>query len=397
VTNSKKIVAVSFLLVGCMGRSTPTPTPSPSSPNVAGSMAGNIASFSFDVHAPAQKMTIGDSQALSATTTDAGTILNVTMDASWSSSDATIAAVDAQGKVSAIAAGSVAIHATLMDRDASVVLTIEAAAVAPPVTLQSLRLDGPASLALGATGHYSATAVYSDGSTMDVTGQATWSTRDPNIAAAGNNPGDVQAAAAGATDVVADFASVEGTAALTVTIATLSSIAVTGGVDGPYLIPQQLAAIGTYSDGSTQDLTATAVFSTSDATVATMDGSTAGQLDGVGPGSVTITAAVDNVSGSATVTLNNAQRTGIVTDNDTNTILPAGTCKWINTYYQYEDGSLQFTGAGANWTSSDDNIATVGNGADLVGLTCGVSAGTAILTVSAGGYTITTPVIVKSM
>jgi hypothetical protein len=64
---------------------------------------------------------------------------------------------------------------------------------------------------------------------------------------------------------------------------------------------QQFAATGMYSDGSTENLTSTATWSSSATTVATINSS--GVASGVGAGSTTIKATQGAVSGSATLTV----------------------------------------------------------------------------------------------
>ena len=93
--------------------------------------------------------------------------------------------------------------------------------------------------------------------------------------------------------------------------ATLTSVAVTP--TNPSIsagTTQQFTATGSYSDGSTQDITAQVVWSSSDASVATI--SNAGLATGVAAGNATITAASGSISGSATLTVTSSQNQGVV-------------------------------------------------------------------------------------
>ncbi len=69
--------------------------------------------------------------------------------------------------------------------------------------------------------------------------------------------------------------------------ATLQSVSISGTapVKGASV---QFAAIATYSDGSTKDVTSTTTWGTSDATIATVNAT--GLVTGVGDGTATITA-----------------------------------------------------------------------------------------------------------
>ncbi len=63
----------------------------------------------------------------------------------------------------------------------------------------------------------------------------------------------------------------------------------------------QLGAVGTYSDGTTRDITSTATWSTSSAAVATV--SSTGLAAGVAAGTVTVSATAAGISGAATLTV----------------------------------------------------------------------------------------------
>ena len=78
---------------------------------------------------------------------------------------------------------------------------------------------------------------------------------------------------------------------------TLSSIAVTPANSSVAQgMTQQFKAMGTYSDSSTQDLTATVTWTSSTTTVVTI--SATGLANGVGFGSTTVKAASGSISGS---------------------------------------------------------------------------------------------------
>lgn len=87
---------------------------------------------------------------------------------------------------------------------------------------------------------------------------------------------------------------------------TLSSIAVTPAAPSVTTLTstQQFTATGSYSDGSTRNLTSTVTWVSSAAGVATID--SAGLATATGGGSATITAASGGVSGSTTFSVNPA-------------------------------------------------------------------------------------------
>ena len=109
----------------------------------------------------------------------------------------------------------------------------------------------------------------------------------------------------GSTIIKAAEGSVFGTTTLTVTASTLTAIAVTP--SNPSITAgttQQFTATGTYSDGSTGDLTGSVAWTSSNTGVATIDGT--GLATAVSMGLATITATSGSVSGAATMTVNPA-------------------------------------------------------------------------------------------
>ena len=117
------------------------------------------------------------------------------------------------------------------------------------------------SFALGTTQPFVATGTYSDGSTLDLTSSATWTTADNTIATV-NAQGLVSSVALGSTSVTATSASISGSTTLTVTPALLVSIAVTPAIPTiPLGTTQPFTATGTYTDSSTQNITGTVQWS----------------------------------------------------------------------------------------------------------------------------------------
>src|SRR5208283_3696117 len=94
-------------------------------------------------------------------------------------------------------------------------------------------------------------------------------------------------------------------ATLTFSSATLVSIAVTSTYPGIALgTTEQFRATGTFSDNSTQDITASVTWSSSATSVATISNAAGsnGQVTPVAAGTATITATSGSISGSATLT-----------------------------------------------------------------------------------------------
>src|SRR5208337_3216533 len=163
--------------------------------------------------------------------------------------------------------------------------------------------------ALATTEQFTATGTFSDNSTQDITASVTWSSSNASVAtisnAAGSN-GQVTPVAAGNTTITAASGSISGSTTLTVSSATLVSIAVTPANSGIALkTTEQFRATGTFSDNSTQDITASVTWSSSNASVATISNAAGskGQVTSVATGNTTITATLGSISGSTTLTV----------------------------------------------------------------------------------------------
>ena len=123
---------------------------------------------------------------------------------------------------------------------------------------------------MGTTLQFIATGTYSDGSTLNLTTTATWSSADQAIATV-NGQGVASSVAAGSTSITATSGTISGIGTVTVTTATLVSIAVTPAIPAlPSGITQQFTATGTFTDSSTQNITTTVQWNSDTPTVATI-------------------------------------------------------------------------------------------------------------------------------
>ena len=112
---------------------------------------------------------------------------------------------------------------------------------------------------------------------------------------------------------------------------------------------QQFAATGTYSDGSSQDVTALASWSSSDAAVAAVSNNQAnkGLASGIAIGTATITVSLNGIDGTAQLTVDPAALTTIVvlpepniTPPPTGQIAIAATLQYVAAGL-YTDNSVQ--------------------------------------------------------
>ena len=237
-----------------------------------------------------------------------------------------------------------------------------APAKAPVPTLTSIAVT-PATptVAAGLTQQFKATGTYSSGPTQDLTATATWTSSNTTVA---ENPvgGLATGSAAGMTTITATVTGVSGSTTLTVTAPVLESIAVTpANASVPLGTLTQFTATGTYSDGSTQNLTSTVTWSSSNTTTATITAAgvvTALTLNGT----TTITAKSGTVSGSTGLTVVAATLTSIEISGAPTVTIANGTSYQFTAWGFYDDGSKHNITLLATWASSEVTVATIASG-----------------------------------
>ncbi len=197
-----------------------------------------------------------------------------------------------------------------------------------------------ASIALGNTQQFIATGTFAGtfagpAHTANLTASVTWSSSATGVATISNSAGNqglATSVGAGTSTVTARLGTISGSTGLTVTSGrTLTSVTVTPA--NPSMVvasSQQFAATGTYSDGSTQNLTTSATWSSSNSAVAAVSNTagTQGVVTADSIGTATIKAVFGGFTGSTLVTVTGGfVLTGTVTDpreNHTATLLNNG-------------------------------------------------------------------------
>jgi len=318
-----------------------------------------------------------------------GSTQNLTNSATWSSSSNAIATINTIGLGQTLAQGSVTISASFGSVTGTDNLTVTAAA------LTSIAVTpGNPSVALGTTQQFTATGTFTDGSSQNLTGTATWASTATGVATV-NSTGLATSAGDGMTTITATSGSISGSASFSVTPAALVSIAISPsaamiGVGAT----QQFFAIGTYTDGSTQDLTTTAYWTSSVASVATVSDAAGSQglATGAGLGTTTITATLGTFSGSANFTVTSTSMLVSIAVSPGNPTIPLGTAQQFTATGTYADGTTADLTATATWTSSPATVAPISisglassasQGSTTITATSGSVSGSTLLTVSA--------------
>ncbi len=333
---------------------------------------------------PAPSVAKGTTVQLTATGTFSdGTTRDITMMAAWSSATPTVASTAdaARGLVNGVETGSAVISAALAGIQGAVTVTVTAA------TLRSLAIT-PANptFAKGTGAQLTATGTFTDNSTQDLTATAVWASSDAAVAGVTSPGGVVAGLSVGTATVTATVGAVSANTTITVTAATLSSIAVTPA--NPSIAKgttQAFVATGTFSDNTTQNLSAQVAWSSSNLTVAVISdtGGTKGEATGVAAGTATITATLGTVSGTMNLTVTVATLMSIAV-TPTNPSVAKGSTRQFTATGTYTDLTTQDLTNSVTWTSSALGVATVSNAAGSHGLATTILEGTTTIGAASG-------------
>ncbi len=322
-----------------------------------------------------------------------GATQNMISFVTWTSSNADAATISGAGLASTTpsSTGSTTITATFGAISGTTTLTASAVtsiAVTPAA----------AATALGTTLQFTASGGLSNGASQDLTSFATWTTSDPAIVTVSNEAGSMGLATAvglGTASLTAAFAGVTSNAAtLTVYPAVVVSIAVTPASPSAALgLKQQFTAMGTYSDGTTNDITASASWTSSDTNIATIAG-TPGIATTLTTGTTVITASFSGVtSNEATLTVTPVAVVSIAIA-PTNPSIVIGQIRQFTATGTLSDGSTRDMTATVTWGSSLGSVAFISNAPGSQGLASSVGIGSTTITAVTGNLSDSTTLTV---
>jgi len=153
---------------------------------------------------------------------------------------------------------------------------------------------------------------------------------------------------------------------------------------------QQFSAMGTYSDGSSKDITATVQWSSSNASVASV--SSSGMANGAASGQTTVIAKSGTVQGTASLTVSSSGGGGgggssptliSVTVSAAASSIPVNTAQQFTATGSYDNGSSADITALVTWNSSLPTSATI----SPTGSATAVAAGTTTISATLSGIT----------
>ncbi|WP_188055588.1 Ig-like domain-containing protein [Oryzomonas rubra] len=325
-----------------------------------------------------------------------GTTGDITSQVTWGSSNTNAAPAPAAGTTVTSAPGTTTISATLGSVSGAATLKVTGG------TLTSFSISpNSQTLVKGTMGRISATGVFSDSTTRDITGALTWTVDNTSRATLTTPSGNVMwasALASGAVTITADSASLRKTATVTVTAPSLNHLAIspaslslTKGSTGRFA----LTAI--FNDGTSQVVTDSSsagsptTWSSNATSVATVGttGLASGQVTAVAAGTTaTITATYGGTSITATVTVTAKTPKSLdISPSSTTNVVAVGSATPFTATVTYSDNTTADVTKDTVWTISDANVAIQADSQQLPGQIMGVDSGTATLTATFGGIT----------
>ena len=365
--------------------------------------AATLASISVTPASPTTPLGVNQSFIATGTYTDTSR-QDITTQVTWDSTNTGIATISnaagSEGETTPVAVGSTTISASFAgvssnDSAESSTLTVTAAELVSIVVTPT----NP-STALGVNVDFTATAVYTDASTQDITTQVTWASTDTGIATISNaagRQGETTTVAVGNTVISASFGGVSSndsaeSSTLTVTAAELVSIAVSpSSLSTPLGVNVNFIATGTYTDASTQDITTQVAWASTNTGITTISNAagSGGEATPVAVGGTVISASLSGVSSddsgeSSTLTVTVAELVSIAV-TPINPSTPLGVDVNFIATGTYTDASTQLITTQVTWASTDTGIATISSAAGTQGEATPVAVGSTVISASLGG------------
>jgi len=289
---------------------------------------------------------------------------DVTQEVTWSSHDDNTVSIITNGitggYASADKVGNTQITASLMSTTSSTKATVTEA------ILESLSLTpASASIPAGTTQTYQLFGLFSDGSSKNLTLEASWQTSDDAIATV-NSLGITTGIAVGDITVTASYKSEQVIASLSVTDAVVDFITVTPATQElPVNHTARLNTVAHYSNSTTKNINHLATWTVDDDAIAKVNNTLlgGGNVTGISAGIATITAAFSGHSANNITTV-----TGVtlekVTISPVDITIAAGVTQQYQLFAIFSDSSSKEVTIESDWQSSDINTVSI----DTLGL-----------------------------
>ncbi len=225
-----------------------------------------------------------------------GSTQNITNNVTWVSGDTAYFTINATGLATTLTTGTTTLTATQSTISGTTNVTVTfRGLVSIAVT------PANPSVAKGAAEQFTATGTYTDGTMQNISGSSSWASSNTLVTTVSTS-GLASTSAQGAATITSSQGTISGSTTLTVKAATLSSISVTP--LNPTIVigsTQQFGATGIFTDGTTQNLTNTATWTSSATKVSTI--ASGGLATAKTAGASTIKATSGTIRGTTTLTV----------------------------------------------------------------------------------------------
>ena len=224
------------------------------------------------------------------------------------------------------------------------------------------------SIAKGTTLQLTATGTYSDGKQTSLNSVVTWQVSPANLATV-DAQGNLKAEAQGVAQVSATYQTVSGSASITIGPAALLQITIGA---SQFSLPvgesESLTATGSYTDGTTQDLSSSATWQASPQNLVTISAN--GNLKALSVGSVQLSATYNGVTGNASFTVAPAALLSLAVSVPQPS-LPLGESEPLVANGTYSDSTVTNLTQSVTWQVSPSTRATIDGKGNLTAISQG--------------------------
>jgi uncharacterized protein YjdB len=313
-------------------------------------------------------LVVGESAPLTAVPLDRDDRPLVGRPVSWGSSDPTVAAVDENGQVAALAEGSTRVRATVEGIDGEATVSVSR----KPVVTVDVSPQAP-ELVVGETMQLTATARAADGSPLEGR-SVSWSSSNPGVVSVGAE-GLANAIGVGAAVVTALIEGKSGDATVTVIVKQVATVEISP-PDAQMTVgaTQLFTATAKGSDGAA--LTGrTSTWSIADAAIARVDAN--GLVTALAPGQTSLTASIEGKSATARVIVNQVP-VSTVEVSPTSAQLFVGGSRQFSAVAK-DAGGNPLGGRVVSWSTDLTSVATVSDSGMVTAVAPGVATVTAVI------------------
>ena len=298
----------------------------------------------------------------------------------WILVDTETATVTPTGSLTAVEVGSTTLTASMDGVTSNTVTVNVSAPVMTSIQVTPSRVD----MAIGQTQQLTATAIFNNGTSSDVSSSVTWVSDNPVIASV-TPTGSLTADNVGSTTLTASMDGVTSNAVtVNVSAPVMTSIQVTPSrVDMARGLTQQLTAIAIFSDRTSSDVSSSVTWVSDNPGIASV--TQTGLLSADGVGSTTLTASMDGVtSNTVDVNVSDATISSIqVTPSRVDMARGLGLTQQLTAIATFDNGTSFDVSSSVTWVSDNPAIASV----TPTGLLSADNVGITTLTASMNGVT----------